>query len=31
MESPPSVYFFPEFLRQGSALADFRNPSLAAL
>ncbi len=25
------VYFFPEFLRQGSALADFLDPSLSAL
>lgn len=26
-----SVYFYPEFLRQGSALADFRDPSLSAI
>lgn len=25
------VYFYPEFLRQGSALADFRDPSLSAI
>ncbi|MDF1859088.1 MAG: nucleotide sugar dehydrogenase [Verrucomicrobiales bacterium] len=25
------VFFYPEFLRQGSALADFRQPSLAAI
>lgn len=25
------VYFFPEFLRQGSALADFRQPSLSVI
>jgi GDP-mannose 6-dehydrogenase len=31
LENPPAVYFFPEFLRQGSALADFRSPSLSAL
>lgn len=31
LESPPAVYFFPEFLRQGNALADFRNPSLSAV
>lgn len=31
LETPPAVYFFPEFLRQGSALADFRNPSLSAI
>ncbi len=27
----PSVFFFPEFLRQGSALADFRQPSLSVI
>lgn len=26
-----SVFFYPEFLRQGSALADFRDPSLSAI
>lgn len=26
-----SVYFLPEFLRQGSAIADFRDPSLSAI
>ncbi len=26
-----SVYFFPEFLRQGTAIEDFRNPSLSAV
>ena len=25
------VFFYPEFLRQGSALADFRDPSLSAI
>ncbi len=25
------VFFFPEFLRQGTALADFRDPSLSAI
>jgi GDP-mannose 6-dehydrogenase len=30
-ENPPAVYFLPEFLRQGSALADFRNPSLSVI
>jgi len=31
LQTPPSVYFFPEFLRQGSALADFRKPSLSVI
>lgn len=31
MTNPPAVFFFPEFLRQGSALADFRNPSLSVI
>lgn len=31
LETPPSIYFFPEFLRQGSALEDFRNPSLSVI
>jgi GDP-mannose 6-dehydrogenase len=31
MENPPSIFFFPEFLRQGSALADFRQPSLSVI
>ena len=31
LERTPAVYFFPEFLRQGSALADFRNPSLSVI
>lgn len=26
-----SVFFYPEFLRQGSALADFKDPSLSAI
>mgnify|MGYP001627919893 CR=1 FL=1 len=26
-----SIYFFPEFLRQGTALADFQDPSLSAI
>jgi len=26
-----SVFFYPEFLRQGSALADFQDPSLSAI
>lgn len=31
LAGPPLVYFFPEFLRQGSALADFRQPSLSVI
>ena len=31
LETPFLVYFFPEFLRQGTALEDFRNPSLSVI
>lgn len=31
MRDKVDVFFYPEFLRQGSALADFRDPSLAAI
>ncbi len=31
LPQPPVVLFFPEFLREGSAVADFREPALAVV